>query len=401
MAPIEPDAVIRSDNYINDSERDATPANDAGRVPKLEANGRLAPYFQTFLEFGDGSDGDIDFDGTNTYASFASKSGSVYTLIRDVFGATIQVQASATVKTNGFRIFASEILINDGLIHANGGDAGNGSQGGSGSAGGNAGGNGGTAGAAAHSSGSLPASLPGLAGATGGAVNSSGVASTPVPSGNTGSNQAKVLGGNGVNGGNGGNSSATAGTGGTGATATGTIYNSPRNAIGAYLMFDTQPSNTITFFYSALQSGSGGGGSGGSGYSGNTTDGPGGGGGGGSGAPGGFVVINAFVLENNGTISANGGNGGNGGAGISPADLGAFACDGSGGGGGGGGGSGGFILLVYAYKTASGTVTVNGGTKGTGGAASVGTDGGGNGSAGADGQDGNVGTIIEVEVPKA
>lgn len=42
---IIPDAVIRADNYIDQADADATPANDEGRVPKLEANGFLHPYF--------------------------------------------------------------------------------------------------------------------------------------------------------------------------------------------------------------------------------------------------------------------------------------------------------------------------------------------------------------------
>jgi hypothetical protein len=32
-------------DFINEGEKDATPANDAGRVPKNEADGRLSPYF--------------------------------------------------------------------------------------------------------------------------------------------------------------------------------------------------------------------------------------------------------------------------------------------------------------------------------------------------------------------
>lgn len=36
---------VEATAFIDKSERDATPANDAGRVPKLEADGKLHPYF--------------------------------------------------------------------------------------------------------------------------------------------------------------------------------------------------------------------------------------------------------------------------------------------------------------------------------------------------------------------
>lgn len=45
MAIIDPDSIIRADNYINNAEKNATPANDAGRVPKLESDGKLNKFF--------------------------------------------------------------------------------------------------------------------------------------------------------------------------------------------------------------------------------------------------------------------------------------------------------------------------------------------------------------------
>lgn len=59
MPIIEPDAIIRADNYINDAERDVTPANDEGRVPKLESDAQLAKAFiAKHLKFGgSGADG--------------------------------------------------------------------------------------------------------------------------------------------------------------------------------------------------------------------------------------------------------------------------------------------------------------------------------------------------------
>ena len=43
--PIQPDEVIRADDFINESERDATPANDAGKAVKLESDGTIAHEF--------------------------------------------------------------------------------------------------------------------------------------------------------------------------------------------------------------------------------------------------------------------------------------------------------------------------------------------------------------------
>jgi hypothetical protein len=42
---IDPGEAGKSSDFINDSERDATPANDAGRVPKLEDDAKLSMSF--------------------------------------------------------------------------------------------------------------------------------------------------------------------------------------------------------------------------------------------------------------------------------------------------------------------------------------------------------------------
>lgn len=42
---IAPDEPIVAEDFINESEADPVPANNAGKVPKLEANGRLSPMF--------------------------------------------------------------------------------------------------------------------------------------------------------------------------------------------------------------------------------------------------------------------------------------------------------------------------------------------------------------------
>src|SRR4051794_13567206 len=75
--------------------------------------------------WGDGSDGALVFDGTNSFgaglpAGMGTTSGAgpnlVYTLTRDIFGTTISVSAGKTVNTNGFRIFATVSLTNAGNI---------------------------------------------------------------------------------------------------------------------------------------------------------------------------------------------------------------------------------------------------------------------------------------------
>ena len=113
--------------------------------------------------FGDGSDGAVILDGTTTF-SWASLAGSTYSLSRDLFATTITINKDITLNPNGFRIFHSADLTNNGHIT---------SEGGAGGAGGNAVtstiGAAGTAGTAAIStSGSVPSSLAGKAGGAGG-----------------------------------------------------------------------------------------------------------------------------------------------------------------------------------------------------------------------------------------
>lgn len=53
-------------DFINQSERDATPANDAGRVPKLESDGKIHRDFLPVKFGGDGSDGALAVSSGNT-----------------------------------------------------------------------------------------------------------------------------------------------------------------------------------------------------------------------------------------------------------------------------------------------------------------------------------------------
>jgi hypothetical protein len=45
--PITPGSDIEAEDFIDESERDATPANDEGKVAKLEANGEISPVFHS------------------------------------------------------------------------------------------------------------------------------------------------------------------------------------------------------------------------------------------------------------------------------------------------------------------------------------------------------------------
>lgn len=307
--------------------------------------------------FGDGSDG----EGTISTNS---------SLTRDFFYNNLTIDSSAILNTNGFRLFVKgDLIIKSGSsISVNGNDGADGNDG-------PAGGAGGSGGAAAHSSGSLPASLAGKAGGSLQGNNEGEV-------GTAGDGVVKGLGANGAAGGAGGAGETNPGTqpsGGAAGTISGTVFNVPRSPQAAYMLHDTQPSDTFDVLRGSASSGSGAAGN-------DATVGPGtAGGGGGSGSPGGMMVIFANRIINEGTISANGGNGGDGGD-----------SDGNdaGGGGGGAGGSGGVIILVYGTKSGAGTYTV---TAGTGGIAGT-SPAGGDGTDGDPGADGNDGTLIEIEV---
>ena len=98
-----------------------------------DTQGRTVILEKSFLEtgmFGDGSDGTPNnLNGTNTF-SFASKSGSVYTLIRSVFAVDLTVAGGVTLVTAGFKIFCSGTLTNSGTITNAGNPGSNGTTGG-------------------------------------------------------------------------------------------------------------------------------------------------------------------------------------------------------------------------------------------------------------------------------
>lgn len=284
--------------------------------------------------YGDGSDGSQTFDGSATVLGLVP-SASMYTLARDIFLASSTINIGVSIITNGYRIFCSGTLTNNGTIQWNGNNA-----------------SGLTAGAAlTNSTSSFSAgtgtSAPGTAGGAGQAG-----------AGSNGTNQAtatKSVGGAGGAGGAG--ASGAGGAAGTLASSS-TGFSSPRwFPYNVYCRMQTGSGANVGV--TCGTGGGGGGGGGGANF--------GGGGGGGGGA----VVIAAAFFAGTGNIQAIGGNGANGTAGNS---------------GGGGGGGGGLIEItsrsVSGGAIAGQTISVAGGTKGL------------KSGTGADGNNGNTGITI-------
>lgn len=273
--------------------------------------------------YGAGIDGAIVLNGTTQFL-FATLSGSIYTLTRNVWATNLTINAGITLKLAGFAIICNGTLQNDGTIHSDGNDA-SGSTAGTGSGGGYfLGGTNGGAGIA-----------------SGGAAGPGAIAVQPGTAsyvGNMGGRGAAAW----VN-------AVTQ----LGATCSTTIFSNffPGYSIGGwritqniftYLNLITPISASGNRFWTPGI----GGGSGAKSAVGVGCNSGGGGGG------GGFAVLRAKTIINTGTIRAAGGKGGD------AAGTGANA-------GGGGGGSGGVIALIYDTLTNTGTISAPGGAGGT------------------------------------
>jgi hypothetical protein len=361
--------------------------------------------------FGSGADGAFALDGTNTYAMYMSKSGNDYTLLMDMFSTTFTMSGSATLTTNGYRLFcktslttgASNVIKWTGNNGGNGGAASTGTRGSAGSAGTvltSANLWGGVAGAAGGQGGS-DAVPDQFVGANGGNVtNSYALSAHAVTSG---------LGGHG---GNNGLGTPPFFTGTTASGSVGSITSSssvrPYSAAFGVRMYDELPGASLAYLrYQSGVPGAGGGTGGRVGCLGAT--GGAGGGGGGSGSSGGTIVICARTISHAGSITSTGGVGGNGGKGgdaLGGAFCGGGGAGGGGGGGGGGGsgGGGGQVMLIYSSLSGAGTITAvggAGGSAGTFGAGGIGTGGGADGQpgvAGTAGSTGPAGVVIQLIV---
>lgn len=273
--------------------------------------------------FGDGSDGDLDFDGVAAVLGLAPVAG-VYTLIRDIYAGDCLVQAAASIVTAGFKIYAQGVLTVEAgaTVGRNGND-------------GVAGVGGGAAGAALAAG-----TVHGSAGA-GGAGN--------VAAGAAGTAATASIGGAGGAGATQGGNAGGAGGAATVPTAVQGGANVPRAM--PYCITGGLAGAAVATLYQG-----GGGGGGGAG------DGANSGGGGGSG--GGVVLIAAALFAGDGTIEANGGAGG--------------AGDTAGGSSGGGGGGGGGLVITTSQNPMPATLTVQalGGAPGAaGGGGAAGTVG--------------------------
>lgn len=341
--------------------------------------------------FGSGEDGAFTLDGTNTYATFMSKSGSDYTLIQDVFATNFTLSGTATLTTNGYRLFVNGTLTVGAscVIKWNGNNGADGEDAATNSA--VNGGAGGAALSTTHLYGSGAGKAGGASGA-GGSAGGSGSNGTAGTAGDAIANSfAASFSSTSGAGGNGGGSSP-----GTGAAsgASGSITASsirPYTAAFAVLMFDqVAGSSPAVLKYNSNVGGAGGGG-GGDASAGSGVGGA-GGGGGGSGSGGGIVMIAARIIVNAGVIQSIGGNGGNGGDGANGTATSGGENNGGGGGGGGGtGGPGGVLVLIYSTLSGAGTTSVAGGTAGTGGAKGLEGTGGSDAPEAVNGSNGSTG----------
>lgn len=304
-------------------------ASDAGKaVVTRDSDGLIDGSFLAF-GYGGGSDGAIDLDGTNTY-SFLSKSGSVYTMTRNIYCTNITIRTGATLKTDGFLYFFTGTLNGAGTAKITWGSPSNGS---------NASGNSGGAGASSAGTGMIKntaggnggqGGYPGVTGQGQGGVAGASQTASPGASGRTGGN------------GDGG----IPGSGGAGGTAS-TRF--PVAVIAFLTMVGCDITSTGALISYMGSAGSGGGGGGGRVDGSNSF-----GGGGGAGSSGGGCIGFGNIVSGTLTIENIGGNGGNG------ATLNGQT------GGGGAGGAGGWSILIYRSKSATITYTLTGGAGGTG-----------------------------------
>lgn len=315
-------------------------ATGAGNTGWLSIGGTSGSGTAVSAFVGTGSDGVVNFDGTNTFAAFTSTTGSapnlVYTLTRDVYASSLTVANGITVITGSFRVLCNGTVTVNGTLQNNGLPAGgvNNATGGLG-----------------------PATQ--LLGAGGNGANGAVGAGTTGSATTSPANSATVQAGGA--GGVGGTAGGTAG----GVTTTGTAFTAQQGGAQTvfYMPFAAAGQSTVRNAIVVMQGACGG--SSGAGDSVNA--------GGGGGGGGGVLILNCLTFAGNGSVQSNGGAGG------TPTTAGVNK-----GVGGGGGGGGGLVMVNCHTDTFSGSCTATGGAPGTGLNGSGGT-GAGNGVAGASG----------------
>lgn len=332
-ADLSSDRTISVEQF-DDSAPGVVPASGGGTDNFLRADQAWSiPPGRTFVGFGNGGDGALNFDGVTTPVAGASLSGSIYTMTRPVHATTISIANGVAIRPAGFPLHAQGAITGTGAakIEMNGG-AGSGTVGGSavgvGSDNWYPGGTNGVAGVAgSQAAGAAKASCPAVfsnSGGAGGATNTAGGAGV-----------------SGKGGGGGGGSSALGGAGGS--ISFGSVRENDWETDSCW---DRGRDLANAVFTCGSAGGSGGGGSGGAG--------------GGSGASGGWIVVRCRSISGVSVESK-------GGAGAAATNNNA---------GGGGGGSGGVVFVQYAEGSAP-TVDVSGGAGGNGaGTGGRGGDGG-------------------------
>lgn len=335
----------------------ATSTPIANKVAVSDTSSTLDSWVSKTNVFGKGTDGSYVLDGTQgtVVGLFTRNSSTSYTLLKDAQFINLTINSGVTLETNGFIIYGTGSLVNNGTIQNNGGPGGDAS--------------GITPGIAGTSTpaNTLASSTPGRPGGAGCGPSGDCIGSA----GGNGLTSTIALGSNGVAGGVGGGDSFGNMGGGPGSAGVVVSAESLVYVLPFFNTVITSGSELSSFFAlrakatssSYTLSTSAGSGSGGGGRVQNPSTNGISGGGGGSGATGGPVEINFAMISNNGTIQSLGGKGGRGGNGT--ADTG---C--SGGGGGGGGGNGGIIAMAYSYYFDSGLVTTTPGSAGLAGVSS-------------------------------
>jgi hypothetical protein len=265
--------------------------------------------------FGNGTDGALTLNGTNTYPGM-SLAGSTYTMSRDIQATSITISGGVTLKPANFRILCRGTVTNAGTISSVGFSSSS------------------SAGGSLSASGSMGGGRAGGAGGTG--ASGAGANGTAASNGNAG----------------GAGGAGTSGTAGAGGTTTVSLANAQANVFSLpFAVLSGVGGFSLGSITPAFGAGGGGGGS-------DASSNAGGGGGGG----GNVVAILAWAFVNTGTVTVAGGNGANGTAGNA---------------GGGGGGAAGAILVYTLSAWTQGTTTVSGGNPGSGsGTGSAGSTGG-------------------------
>lgn len=308
------------------------------------STGLIDPSFlpATAGNFGSGIDGPVIISSTTT-------------LNRDMFYTSLVVNNGAGIISNGYKIYANQSIVVNGIIQNNGNQGGNAVSGTSAGIGGSGGGGG-----------TLNAGRSGGTGANGDA----GVGT------NGSSTLAAVILNSGASGGAGTNGGGAGGTGGTTTLETlgygvGSFVDSIASTTEQSLNEYIQAVASKTGAALSIFPGAGGGGAGGFNSG---SGGRGGGGGGGGGIV--EIVSPSLTVGSTGFIQSIGGNGGTGGNGNGSNNP----------GGGGGGGNGGLVILIYKSLTTSGTISAPAGLAGVGG------------SGGNPGSNGNTGVVYKIKL---